>query len=802
MQEILELIRSNRYLEAIAKIKERCQAGGTTDYERQCEYLAHEYEQMLSYFCRNVDDPQRFVMYMKLSQQLLSLALNVYQEQRIRDERVFLAAKTHCGDAKLDATAVRQELEDFVVNIALAQVETPFAIGGGASAKSIDELYAEHHRFLTRVFRQLWLSPQMTSSVASDWQQLLLSPTIDEADACLLCSAMTLACLCFPDEEKWNLLMEVYLRTDSVQLRQRALVGWVTSLNGVMKCDVFNNVYERMVRISDERVADDLLSLQMQMIVNSSSADEMRSINEEMLPTLIKHSNLRINGRKIDIADDDPMDDILDPHKAERTEKEMERYVGRMRRMRQEGVDIFLDQFSHMKRFAFFYNIANWFMPFTPHHPELVAPLKKLRDCRFAQQLSQKPVFCDSDSYSLILGLASVYDGLPEEMRNMMKESEIGGLVDPGSDDEAEALRDSDVYVRQRYLHDLYRFTTLYTDARELNLDCFRLFFCDAPFPETIAVMRAPQLAKFLFKRKRYEDVLRVLDTCIDEVNDDRGLSLIYADSLRHQQRYAEAMKYYSEASMPEKQDEGHVDARHIHALKGLAYCSMELGDYLSAAEFYRLLHKLRSDEPLYELYYFEAAMHNPIFSEEIKDVYRFAFEQNERLPEDSPLRFQVSHLLARALMIVGKHDKAEAEYARLLPDDVADLNLQQHLSCAIERMLVLLAQKRVSDALALARQLLQKQRTDILSQPDPHQAMVERLGKVLDNDHEMAKIMSAVSGLSRDNEKKRLEKADKAVEQLRETIISTISEDFEICHMPKCDDIDFRIFCDAVRRL
>ena len=47
----------------------------------------------------------------------------------------------------------------------------------------------------------------------------------------------------------------------------------------------------------------------------------------------------------------------------------MEESFQKMAEMQKQGTDIYFGGFSQMKRFPFFNELSNWFVPFYSHHP-------------------------------------------------------------------------------------------------------------------------------------------------------------------------------------------------------------------------------------------------------------------------------------------------------------------------------------------------------------------------------------------------------------------------------------------------
>ena len=104
-----------------------------------------------------------------------------------------------------------------------------------------------------------------------------------------------------------------------------------------------------------------------------------------------------------------------------------------------------------MKRFSFFNTLANWFMPFYSDHPLLQNNSSEFMDSSYMRKMFEKGPFCDSDKYSFVLGLSSVFNQLPANVREMLKNGEatLGIVGNDGVTDTTPA------YYRRLYLQDL-----------------------------------------------------------------------------------------------------------------------------------------------------------------------------------------------------------------------------------------------------------------------------------------------------------------------------------------------------------
>ena len=77
-----------------------------------------------------------------------------------------------------------------------------------------------------------------------------------------------------------------------------------------------------------------------------------------------------------------------------------------------------------MKRFSFFNEISNWFVPFYLQHPDIAQQVKEIDGNLFMEALMERGPFCDSDKYSFLIAFQRVVGSLPEDLRNVMRKGE------------------------------------------------------------------------------------------------------------------------------------------------------------------------------------------------------------------------------------------------------------------------------------------------------------------------------------------------------------------------------------------
>ena len=319
--------------------------------------------------------------------------------------------------------------------------------------------------------------------------------------------------------------------------------------------------------------------------------------------------------------------------------------------MQRQGADIYFGGFSRMKRFGFFYTLANWFMPFYAEHPQLQHLSADFLDSSYMKKIFEQGPFCDSDKYSFVLGLSSVFNQLPANIREMLKNGEASlGVI--GSD---EGQTMTPAYYRRLYLQDLYRF---------FKLNDYRRCFYN-PFQEREGHMllaneiyrsslhnQAVRMVRFLYQRQMFKEAQALLMPFYDgsSVHDISLRALI----AMKQGEYIMAESLYQKAFEIEPSNE--------HLLKGYAMSAFYSGDFDEAAQLFEQLLDAHPDSRKYKLDLAISYINNDRVDEGVK----LLFELNYKFPAD----VNVKRALACGFLYTGQLGKAVKLYDEIIVDE------------------------------------------------------------------------------------------------------------------------------------
>lgn len=595
-----------------------------------------EYELMVDYWRRGVKDPQLEQLYQHLLQRVYVLYGNVASYHHTLSHPTLAGIYSRVRKERQDwsLSDIRKEMEDFVSDVAMLELEMETV----RDEKRV-QLYKDHQTQMNNLFCYVLTSRMWSEGVGHDFEEILLSPTIDSNDQQLLVSAVTLALLNQYDIAKFRTLVNVYRRSQEEKVRQRALVGWVLAMREEMR-HVYPEQEEMVLSLlSSKQVCEELTELQMQLVYCLNAEKDTNTIQTEIMPDIIKNNNLKIGPFSIEEREEDPMEDILHPEASEQRMEKLEATFGQMMDMQKQGSDIYFGGFSQMKRFPFFYDISNWLVPFYVDHPDIKHFLSKLKENKFLEKMMQTGPFCDSDKYSFIIAFQQVIERIPEGMRKMLEKGEatMGGELP------REELQ-TPAFYRRSYLMDLYRFFRLYPNRQEFEnpFDANHYELGGCVFFSLRLLTGSPlesykdRIVRFLLRQKYKRSANEVL----------------YSYSMDNY-----SVQYYIWRGAYDKALEMEPDNE--QALRGRALESLQNGMYEEALEDYNLLVEQHPEKKQYSLYKATSLIYLKEYEEAQKILYQLNYEQ--------PDNVQVIRALAWSQLCVHQIEQAFKAFSKLV---------------------------------------------------------------------------------------------------------------------------------------
>ncbi len=628
--------------------------GGIKD---EFDELRMTYLNILKYTVEGINDPERQKIYLKLLQNILKLNDRIKQDilachsgwytysVRAREQR---EDRTRGGNIiqSVDDLVFKSRLDDLLSS---AEIEKTDPEG---------ERAAEMERLSGIIFNHFWLSDFYGEAEESLMEILLRSGRFPWHDLASFVSAITLSSLRIWDPAKIRLLSKLVTDT-TPHVAERALTGLVFSLYYYDdRLSLYPEVMQKVRELSVHGNFRERCRIVVLQAIKSRDTERLsKRMNEEILPKVVK-LRPRIE-EKLDL------DKILGENTEEGQNpdwsamfsgsEEMFKTMEELTNLQMEGSDVYMSAFSGLKRFDFFRELRNWFVPFYPDH---VAVDAIFRDDilgpainELAEALFKTPFICNSDKFSLILNMKF----LPAEQKSMMLKvfrMELEGLEQMKYDNE---LTDPAAIFRTtvtQYVHDLYRFYKLSDFKNEFD-DLFtsRLDIYNSLFFREICGSTADDrsLADYFFSKEYYDDALALYLTLIRSVSDDAELYEKAGYCYQIAKEYEKALENYSMAAL--------IDPK-TWTLRKTGLCLRKLGRSEEALTAYQRALQSEPEDLTTILMTAHCCLDTGRYEEALKHYFRVEYE--------SPGNVKVLRPIAWCYLMTGRYSEAERYFERL----------------------------------------------------------------------------------------------------------------------------------------
>ncbi len=638
----------------MADMLENVSVGGLKD---EFNELRMTYRNILKYTVEGINDPERQKVYLKLLQNTLRLNDRIKQdilahhsgwytysvraaeqrEERLRGENIIQS---------VDEMVFRSHLDDL---LASAEIEKP----GTESERS-----AVTERLSGMIFNHLWLTDFYGEAEENLVETMMRSGRFQWHDLASFVSAMTLSILRIWDPVKIRLLAGLTSST-TPHVAERALTGLVFSLYYYDdRLNLYPEVMKSVRKLAGQGNFREQCRLVVLQAIRSRDTEKLsKRMNEEILPKVVKLRPRIEEKLDLDKILGENMEEGQNPDWSDMFSgsEEMFKTMEELTNLQMEGSDVYMSAFSGLKRFDFFRELRNWFIPFYPDHAavddifrdEILGPgINEL-----AEALFKTPFICNSDKFSLILNMKH----LPAEQKSLMLKvfrMELEGLEQMKYDNE---LTDPAAIFRTtvtQYVHDLYRFYKLsdfkneFDDLFTSRLDIYNSFF----YREICGSTEDDRsLAEYFFSKEYYEDALALYLNVIKSAGDDAELFEKAGYCYQMAGEYEKALEKYSMAAI--------IDPK-AWTLRKSGFCLRRLGRSGEALAMYlRALQKEPDD-----LNTILMAAHCSLDTGKYEEALKYYF----RIEYESPGNVKVLRPIAWCYLMTGRFDEAESYFERL----------------------------------------------------------------------------------------------------------------------------------------
>ncbi|MCU0376651.1 MAG: tetratricopeptide repeat protein [Bacteroidales bacterium] len=624
--------------------------------------LQMTYRNILNYTVEGINDPGRPKVYLRLLQSILRLTDRVKQDILTHHSGwyTYSVRAIEEKEERLRGGNIVQSVDDLFFKTRLDDLLSSAEIKKQEPGREQKE---EMERLSGIIFKHLWLSDFYGDAEESLIDILRRSGRIEWHEMATFVSAITLSSLRIWDPTKLKLLVKLY-KDKTPHVSERAITGLVLIL---YYYDDRLSLYPEVLQMMKDLAArggfrEQTRTVVLQTIKSRDTEKLSRRMHDEILPRVVKLRPRIEEKLDLDAILGESMEDGRNPDWSDmfRDNEEMFKTMEELTNLQMEGSDVYMSAFSGLKKFDFFRELRNWFMPFYPDHEavdeifrdEILGPgINEL-----AEALFKTPFICNSDKYSLILNMKH----LPAEQKSMMLKvfrMELEGLEQMKYDSD---LTDPAAVFRTtitQYIHDLYRFYKLSDFKNEFD-DLFlsRLDIYNSLFYREICGSESDSrsLADYFFSKEYYDDALSIYLKGLASVTDDAQLYEKAGYCYQKTGEYEKALEKYSMASI--------IDPK-PWTLKKMGLCLRKLGRHQEALKVYLRILKSEPDDLNTILVTAHCYLDTGSYEKALKHYFRIEYE--------NPGNVKVLRPIAWCYLVTGKYSEAERYFERLAEDSL-----------------------------------------------------------------------------------------------------------------------------------
>jgi len=656
--DICRLLSDRKLKPAFNLLGNMITVNGLGEFSDQQLDLEQNYRFMLKYTVEGITDPERQKIYQHLLLSTFELS-DLCADSLLLKYSTSLEYQKKRGFSRMmleDITDYFSQLETFHL-----QNELRSLIETTPSDKKGEPEEEKHHQKLINLFYQYWFKNKLSPEEISNFKAFLKNPHFPVHEKALLVTSVTLGQLHLFDEQKIMLLFEAY-ESEEEEVSQRALTGLLISLYKFDKrIFLFPAITARMLLLSEKNTfRSHLEKILLQLIGSKETEKIQKKLQDEILPEMMKLSpNLR-NKLSLEAMLGDALNEDKNPEWQD-IFKDSPGFMDKMEElseMQMKGADIFMTSFSSLKSFPFFSELTNWFIPFFPHHPQLLgsstsedlADNQKLFDL-----LLKTPVLCNSDKYSFCFSMQTI----PSEYKKMMFDNltaEFDQLLEAESEDEIMTHDKKAEAISGQYIRDLYRFFKLhpqrdgFEDIFSWTFDFHNKSVFRDLLKEEHQLLR--NIAEFYFAKNYYQDSAEIYEMLLKEL-EEAELNQKLAFCYQKMELYDLALSYYLKADL--------FDQNRTWNLKKIALCYRHLKKPDLALEYYLQAIALEPDNLAIHISIGHCRMELKQYEEALKSYFKVEYL--------SPGNKKIWRPIGWCSLLVGKKQQSEQYFTKLVVD-------------------------------------------------------------------------------------------------------------------------------------
>lgn len=595
---------------AISLIRQHLTEHPNASLSDSLERADKTYRFMLHYLVECQQDPDRERLYSDLREDLYGIVRGIEYQDNLKDssELYYSTARyaRHSGRRTEDLVKTYRDIRDTLI----LQPEGDERLS----------LIKQRDGLLSDIFDNIWTLPPSSDNELKQITAVAREDKDDQMLFSIITAALTMGALKIFDRRKLIALMDL----DEIageRMSARTLAGIILIL--YRHANRLKDDYTLKIRF--ETWTDNLLNYRrlremiMVLIRTAGSLQLTDKIQQEIMPDLMKAGpelmdKLKRNDGEVSLSEFEE-----NPEWEELINKSgLKDKLGQLERLQRDGADLMLMGIGRMKQMPFFNKIANWFLPFSQDHSDLVGTLTE-DERRFVDTIEGLNMLCDSDKYTVALMLRQIpeaqrrqmSDGLRAQMEQHKEEYKEVLLKSSSPDYDAEALS---------YIRSMYRFFNFFRLKREFPSPLsFPFSFDTIPFLDSLLHEReiVEMVAEFYFRNKHYSESLPLFKIIVEDANEGALYEKIGYCYLRGD-KPKEALTYFEKAELL------NLESKWLR--RNIARASELSGDFEKASEGYARLIEDDADNLSLLLSYAKCLANAGMYADALKTLYKIDY--------------------------------------------------------------------------------------------------------------------------------------------------------------------------------
>lgn len=652
-KRIIAHIEQKRLSETFAELKNLTDGAMIWEISNEIAQIEDSYKMMLNYAMLGVEDPARKTLYNDIINNIYYLLDRVVQ-QRLLSEESTLYYSTLRYEQMQQNDSILKLIESYKTVVEKSSIYNLFT-SESATIDSV-KLAQEIEQIEQRIFNRVWVTFPLNSEDEESLKDILFSNSFPETFQEFIISALLLGQLEYYDVRRMRLLLNAY-NSSSQNVSIKALVAILLSMHLYSNRLNDSKLLKQIESIKEmDSWNNDVKTACLEFIKTRDTDRISRKMQEELIPEMLKlrpdlYKKLNDSTAVIDISsiEENPeWEEML--QNSGITDK-----IKELNQLQEEGGDVFMSTFSHLKSFPFFSEISNWFIPFSLDH-SLVAGTLGNDATMIGDIIKNAPFLCNSDKYSFLLSLGSI----PQQQRQLMLsqfEQQRQAMNDAGMSMSAMIQPNQRKSVMNKYLQDLYRFFKLFRRKGEfhdpfnspINLANIPLLSKDLDDIETLSIV-----GEFYFKRKYYHDARDVYMSILSKATPNAQLFQKIGYCYHQDGDFGNALKFYEQAEL--------LNADSLWNLRRIAACYRSIGNPQKALEYYNQVAIAKPDDLNISLSIGHCYLELGNYKEAIKNYYKVEF-----LDEKSTRAWRS---LAWSLLLSGDYEQSQKYYDKIIAEN------------------------------------------------------------------------------------------------------------------------------------